>query len=248
MKRVLKYFSILLAFTFLLTGCGKVGKDAKKELVDAIKKTNEVKGVKEKVDVTASFNMKEQKLNVELSGNLESYKENEDSATVHGKLKVGAMGMSYDTELYLDTNKEGVSMYVNLLGQWMKSEKKYSSEELKQLEQYKNMFKEMKNIDYSKVIKSAKTAKEDKKGYKKLDVVLDKDKINEELKNVINKEKDEILKQVKANTKNANDIAKAEKELNDAFKMLEKGIVTEDIKLTIYLKNKYVAIVKIDGA
>lgn len=248
MKRFLKYFSILLAFTFMLTGCGKVGKDAKKELVDAIKKTSEAKSVKEKVNATANFDVEGNKINVDLSGDLESYKENDEAFTVHGKFKAGAMGMSYDAELYFDSNKDGLAMYMNFLGQWMKSEKKYTSDELKQVEQYKNILKEMKNLDYSKVIKSAKTAKEDKKGYKKLDVVLDKDKINEEFKSVINKEKEEILNQVKAKTTNPNEVAKIEKEMNEAFKLIESGIVSEDIKLTMYLKNKYVAIVEIDGA
>ena len=131
MKRSLKYLSILFAFILVLTGCGK--KDSKKDLVDAIKKTSDLKSVKENIKVTASFKTEGQNVGVELTGDAETYKENEDSTLIHVKAKLGSMGMGYETELYADTNKEGISMYMNMLGQWMKLEQKYTQDNLKQL-------------------------------------------------------------------------------------------------------------------
>ena len=246
MKKSLKYFSILLALTLLLTGC-KYGKDAKNDFTKALDKNNELKSLKEKVNITASFNSEGKKVDIELSGDLDAYKESADESSVHGKLKVGAMGTSYDTELYMNSNKEGYGLYLSLLGQWMKLEQKYSADELKQIEQYKEMFKGMKGIDYTKVLKSVKTTKSDKKGYTKLDVVIGKDKLNDEIKVNLDKIKDELLNNLKKYNTDS-DYKEIEKEYNDSFKKLEKGIFSKDIKFNAYLKDGYVSIVKIDCA
>lgn len=240
MRKVLKVLSVFLLTLIISTGCGK--KDAKSEFIDALNKTNSANSLNTKVNVTMSVKEPESGVNTSFEGNadLDIISKDEESALMHGNFGVSTTGISYTTEGYIDITKEKVGVYFNALGKWIKAESEISEEDMKEiLDEYEKVSSNYNIDNVSDYIKSIKEEKSDKKGYTKLNVVFDKDKLNEELKKTYNNAKDEILADELADQEVASSI-------NEAQKYIDKGLLTQDIDLVVYINKGYISIIEID--
>lgn len=205
MKKSLKFFSLLIAILVMMTGCNTTKKGAKEQLEDAIKKTSEVKGVTLKLDASMEATAEGTTMTVNLGMNGDYY--NDDTPTSHFKTNVSLLGMSQEMEMYTEV-KDGYNYtYTKSGDKWTYTKSEYKKEETSP-EQIKKV------LDNAKSVKEEKT---DKKGYTKLVVTIDKDKINEAMKN-----------------ENINDL------VSDDTK------VSSDVTMNVYLKDGYVSIVEMD--
>lgn len=205
MKKSLKFFSLLIAILVMMTGCNTTKKGAKEQLEDAIKKTSEVKGVTLKLDASMEATAEGTTMTVNLGMNGDYY--NDDTPTSHFKTNVSLLGMSQEMEMYTEV-KDGYNYtYTKSGDKWTYTKSEYKKEETSP-EQIKKV------LDNAKSVKEEKT---DKKGYTKLVVAVDKDKINEAMKN-----------------ENINEL------VSDDTK------VSSDVTMNVYLKDGYVSIVEMD--
>ena len=196
MKKYLKYFSLIFILLLVVTGCSNEAPD--KQLEDAINKTSEVKSLKESINQEISFKQDGETMTFSLGADIDAYQESNTSSTAYAKIKAAMTGISYQFDGYFDVNDNNFGMYINLANKWMKIEQELTEQEYKSsLEQYKEIIDKYNDYDYTKIIKEVKEEETDKKGYTKLNVVFDKDKINEEFKNIYSGTIEEMKKQLK---------------------------------------------------
>lgn len=205
MKKSLKFFSLLIALLVIMTGCDTTKKDAKEQLEDAIKKTSESKGITLKLDASMEATAEGTTMTVSLGMNGDYY--NDDTPTSHFTTNVSLLGMSQEMEMYTEV-KDGYNYtYTKSGDKWTYTKSEYKKEETS-TEQIKEV------LDNAKSVKEEKT---DKKGYTKLVVTVDKDKINEAMKD------ESISSLVSDDTK-----------------------INSDITMNVYLKDGYVSIIEMD--
>ncbi len=205
MKKSLKFFSLLIALLVIMTGCDTTKKDAKGKLEDAIKKTSEAKGITLKLDASMETSAEGTTMAVKLGMNGDYY--NDDIPTSHFTTNVSLLGMSQEMEMYTEV-KDGYNYtYTKSGDKWTYTKTEYKKEDTS-TEQIK------KALDNAKTVKEEKT---DKKGYTKLVVTVDKDKINEAMKN------ENVSKLVDNDTQ-----------------------INSDITMNVYLKDGYVSIIEMD--
>lgn len=205
MKKGLKFLSLFVALLIIMTGCDNTKKDAKSELEDAIKKTSEVKGVALKLDASMEASAEGTTMTISLGMNGDFY--NADTPTSHFKTNVSLLGMSQEVEMYTEV-KDGYNYtYTKSGDKWT-----YTKSEYKKEEASTEKIKEV--LDNAKSVKEEKT---DKKGYTKLVVTVDKDKINEAMKN-----------------ENVSELVSDDAKVNT------------DITMNVYLKDGYVSIIEMD--
>ena len=178
MKNVLKYFSLMLAFLLVLTGCNfsLTKKDAKETVKDSIEKNKKATNYSEKVTVDLSMDQDGRKVTANAVIDGKYFKEG-DNTLVSADVKAGTSGMSVEGKLYADITKDSVKLYGNYDNQWVKFDSATLGEEFKKVmsELEKEDLNNVNYIDYAKEVKSVKS---DKKGHDKYTVVLDKDKLN----------------------------------------------------------------------
>lgn len=247
MKKYLKYFSLMFIVLLVVTGCSSKAPD--KQLEDAIKKTSEVKSLKESINQEISFKQYGQTMSFSLGADIDAYQESDTSSTAYAKIKAAMTGISYQFDGYFDVNDNNFGMYINLANKWMKIEQELNEQEYKSsLEQYKEIIDKYNDYDYTKIIKEVKEEETDKKGYTKLNVVFDKDKINEEFKNIYSATIEETKKQLK---NEMTDVEYTEEELKEALSEVEdvfkNDLLSKDFSATIYLKDGYVAIMDFEA-
>lgn len=205
MKKEFKFFGLLIALLVIMTGCESTKKDAKGELEDAIKKTSEVKGLALKLDASMEASAEGTTMTVNLGMNGDFY--NDNTPTSHFTTNVSLFGMSQTMEMYTEV-KDGYNYtYTKSGDKWTYTKSEYKKEETSP-EQIKKV------LDNAKTVKKEKT---DKKGYTKLVVTVDKDKINEAMKN------ETVSNLVSNDTK-----------------------IGTDITMNVYLKDGYISIVEMD--
>lgn len=214
MKRSLKYFGLLLLTVLVITGCGK--KDPKDQLVDALKKTQKIESAAIKLDGTGSI--KASGMTVELSAGAEGeFVLCKDVPAIHAKYNVNAMGQTMNGEAYLIVKDGKGYAYANDGKGWTVEETEFEFDEYTKA--IKEFREEKIDASYFKTVKEVKT---DKKGYTKLEVTLDAEKLNAKLEEEMKKEE-------------------VKEEIGEVNYKLEK-----DITFTAYLKNGYLAIVEYD--
>ena len=238
MKKVFKYFSLMLAFLLVLTGCNFSKKDSKEEITNGFDKTNKATNYGEKVTVDFSVEQGGQKIaaNAVIDGKV--YTEG-DNTLMSADITAGAYGMAVTGKLYVDANKDAVKVYVNYMNQWFKFDTTSLGIDLKEvMGEVSN--KEFTGKDLMDLSKEVKEQKSDKKGEKKFKVVLDKEKLNKKVVEAYEKAMEEAKKS--ANSSDA--ISEAEEELA----AIKKGIFGSDFELVMYTKDGYVTGTEIDIA
>ena len=214
MKKNLKYFGFLLLTLLVITGCGK--KDPKDQLIDAIKKTQQIDSTAIKVD--GSGTIKTQGMTVELAAEVEGELViGKEAPAIHANYNLTAMGQNMTGELYSVVKDGKGYSYANDGKGWKVSNSEFKVDEYK--EAIKEFREEKVDASYFKTVKEVNT---DRKGYTKLEVTLDAEKINAKLEEEMKKEE-------------------VKEELGNVDYKLEK-----DITFTVYLKNGYIAIVEYD--
>ncbi len=206
MKKSLKFLSLFIAILIVMTGCETSNtKDAKTQLEDAIKKTSEAKGMALKLDASMEAAAEGTTMTVKLGMNGDFY--NDDTPTSHFTTSVSLLGMSQESEMYTEV-KDGYNYtYTKSGDKWTYTKSEYKKEDASP-EQIKKV------LDNAKSVKQEKS---DKKGYTKLVVTVDKDKLNEAMKN------ESISELVSNDTK-----------------------IDTDITMNVYLKDGYVSIIEMD--
>ena len=212
MKRSLKYFSILLAIILVLTGCGNNStsskKDAKEQLNDAIKKTNEANSFSAKFGLNLEASSNGSTMSASLTGNGDfNLKDNTPSA--HYTANMSLFGMAQEIEGYVTVKDNKVYTYSKSEGDWTYSTSDYKAED----------FSTEKINTLADNAKEVKSVKSDKSGYTKLEVTIDKEKLNSSTQDV------------------------------DTSSLLGSDLKFDsDIVVNVYLKDGYVSIVEIDLA
>lgn len=244
MKKSLKYLGVFFAFILVLTGCGK--KDPNKMLEDALEKTSKLESVHEKTSIEGSVKIEGVETSFSYATEGDFIQKKDESIQAHMKFNFGVYGFGFQAEAYLDMSKEKLELYGQFMGKWYKLVTPIDKELFEQYEkQVKEQSTEYSAKDILKYTKSVKELKSDKDGYKKLEVVVDKDKINEEFKEEINKAIEESKKVLEnAQTVKEEDIKVIEE--NDTYKSVQDGILSEDITLNVYLKDGYIAYMEYD--
>ena len=169
MKKVVKYLSLLIIVLLATTGCGSK-KDPKKMLEDALNKMKDVKTMAMKVDIAVG--MKAEGMSLEMSMNVSG--EVDENHNVYMKVGASLLGYNQSSETYM-IHKDGYTYnYTNDGEGWV-----YTVEEYEGIEE---LTAEEKNEEIDKFLDSIKEVKEeksDKEGYTKLNVTIDKVKMNE---------------------------------------------------------------------
>ena len=230
MKRLIKYFSLLLVLTLVLTGC-KEKKEEKKNvdsnnganvtLEEAIKNSKEIKNAK--FDVSLVFALAsgdKNKIKYEISAD----------GKVDSKQNIYFLGKGIATEDEDDADIEYAEEYIDMENKTTYT-LTYESENAKKDETWiKNSFddedvlKSLKEFDLSKVlefIKESKKVDSDRTGEDKYEVKID------------------LLKALK-------EIAKASGEDVKEIEEIEKQMVIPDLSFNIYVKGKYVSGIETD--
>ena len=206
MKRSLKYFSLLLATLLVLTGCGSK-KDAKEQLNDALKKTGEAKSFSAKFEVKGNLSAQGSSTSIGLSGtgdiNLK------DTPSAHYTSKVSLLGMNSESEGQAVVKDNKVYNYTKEEDGWVYSTEDYKAED----------FSTDKLNTLADNAKTVKSVKSDKKGYTKLEVTIDKDKLS-----------------------------KSTEGLNTADLVGTDLKINKDLVVNVYIKDGYVSIIEIDLA
>ena len=223
MRKSLKYFGFLLLTLLVITGCSK--KDPKDQLTEAIKKTQKLESAAFKVDVTAEMKAegKTAGLSGTVSGEMLLGEKNADMhAKVSGKYNMGKEeSISMEAYAVTEDGKE-VSYTTEDGSKWAKAVTELNTDE------YAKSLKEFREKELDLEFKSVKELSSDKKGYTKLEVVIDSKKMSEKM--------EEAKKEAEKN-----DTTKGFSSTFDMFKS------DKDITLTVYLKNGYVSIIEYDA-
>lgn len=223
MRKSLKYFGFLLLTLLVITGCSK--KDPKDQLTEAIKKTQKLESAAFKVDVTAEMKAegKTAGLSGTVSGEMLLGEKNADMhAKVSGKYNMGKEeSISMEAYAVTEDGKE-VSYTTEDGSKWAKAVAELNTDE------YAKSLKEFREKELDLEFKSVKELSSDKKGYTKLEVVIDSKKMTEKM--------EEAKKEAEKN-----DTTKGFSSTFDMFKS------DKDITLTVYLKNGYVSIIEYDA-
>lgn len=238
MRKYLKYLSFVFVFLLVLTGCDTDAKSEKK-LKDAIDKTAKASSLNEKIKLSGSGNVEGQKQDYTIEGDFDTYKDSENSSTMRGKLKLASTGMEYSVESYLALSDTKFGAYVNFNNTWVKFEQEFDKKTYQEV--INDLKKEFTDSEkFIKLVKSLKEEKTDKKGYTKLVVTFDKDKINEEMKKSADKAIDEYKND---NTTSAEEKTEA---IERVKKISDNGLLSNNIKVNIYIKDGYISIVEVD--
>ena len=129
--------------------------------------------------------------------------------------------------------------YVNFNNTWVKFEQEFDKKTYQEV--INDLKKEFTDSEkFIKLVKSLKEEKTDKKGYTKLVVTFDKDKINEEIKKSADKTIEEYQNDTKTTSEEKNEAIEKAKKISD------NGLLSKDIKVNIYIKDGYIAIVDVD--
>ena len=223
MRKSLKYFGFLLLTLLVITGCSK--KDPKDQLTEAIKKTQKLESAAFKVDVTAEMKAegKTAGLSGTVSGEMLLGEKNADMhAKVSGKYNMGKEeSISMEAYAVTEDGKE-VSYTTEDGSKWAKAVAELNTDE------YAKSLKVFREKELDLEFKSVKELSSDKKGYTKLEVVIDSKKMTEKM--------EEAKKEAEKN-----DTTKGFSSTFDMFKS------DKDITLTVYLKNGYVSIIEYDA-
>lgn len=243
MKKGLKYLGVIFTFILVLTGCSK--KDPNEMLENALEKTSKLESIHEKVGVEGSVKIEgaETKFSFSVDGDTI---QKDDTFKSHMIYNIGLYGFNFQGEAYADLNKTNVELYGQFMGNWYKVASNVDS---KLYDEYKKeLEEEMKDYSSKDILKYAKSVTEvktDKDGYTKLEVVVDKEKINNEFKEELKKTIEESKKQLEdAETEVQEELKEIEED--ETFKSLEDGILSEDITLVVYLKDGYIAYFEYD--
>ncbi len=242
MKRFLKYFSVMLAFVLVLTGCNKptiTKKSAKDTLTENMEKTDSVTNFSEKVALHVQFEQDGKKVDVTLGSDGKVYTEG-DITTISSDVKLSTTdNMSFDIKLFAESGKDNIKLYANYMGQWIKLDTSILGDEFKtefaKISDKKISAKEI--MDYAKEVKEEKSEKE---GFNKYVVTIDKDKVNSKYKETFEK----TLEEAKKSGKSAEEI----KEMEDEIAEYKDGILSKDLVLNVYTKDGYFAAIDIDIA
>ena len=247
MKKSVKYLGILFAFILVITGCGK--KDPKGTLEKAIDKTSKAESMHQKIALDLGMSAEGVQVNyaVALEGDAI---QKEDSFKAHYNYSLTVYGFGVKGEIYADINKESVALYFQTSGKWYKVETKIDTEQYEKIKaELEKQVKDNDKIDILKYAKSVKEVKSDKKGYTKLSVVFDKDKINADYKEGFNKALEEYKNNKDSiSESNAEEIDSALNELeeNDLYNSIKDGLLSDDISFDIYVKDGYVSYFEYD--
>lgn len=249
MKKCFKYLTVLFAFLLVVTGCGK--KDPKGTFEKAIDKTSKADSFHQKANLDLGMTAEGMQVNyaVALEGDVIS---KEDSFKAHYNYSLTIYGFGIKGEIYADINKSNLALYIQSSGKWYKVEQPIDSAKYEEIKA--ELEKTMKENDSTKELlkyaKEVKEVKSDKKGYTKLSVVFDKDKLNDECKKSFEKALEEYSKnkgQI-GDTEKVNEVDEALKEIeeNETYKSIKDGMLSEDIKLDIYVKDGYISYFEYD--
>lgn len=231
MKRLIKYFSLLLVLTLVLTGCKDKKKEEKKNvdsnnganvsLEEAIKNSKEIKNAKFDVSLVFALGSGDKnKIKYEISAD----------GKIDSKQNIYFLGKALATEDEDDTDTEYAEEYIDMENKATYT-LTYKSENAKKDETWiKNSFDDedvlnsLKEFDLSKVlefIKESKKVDSDRTGEDKYEVKID------------------LLKALK-------EIAKASGEDVKEIEEIEKQMVIPDLSFNVYVKGKYVSGIETD--
>ena len=235
MKRFLKYFSVMLAFILVLTGCNApkvTKKSAKEKLTDSVEKSEKVTNFSEKVTVSLNFDQDGKTNSVSSTVEGKVYTEG-DNTLMYADVKASAAGQSMGGTLYADITKESAKLYVNYMGTWLKADTSILGDTYKEViskvEANKISSKEI--MEYAKEVKEDKT---DDQGYTSYLVTLDKEKLNKKFYETLQKSMEETKK---LEGFDEEDKAEMDKKLEE----YKNGIFSNDLTITVYVKDGYFA-------
>ena len=238
MKKVLKYFSLMIAFLLVLTGCNFSKKDGKEEISNGFDKTSKATNFSEKVSVDFSMESEGKKVAANATIDGKVYTEGEQTL-MDASIKVGASGMTLEGKLYVDASKDAVKIYINYMGQWLKLDSAALGIDLKEV-MSQNTTQQLTGKDLIDLSKEVKSVKSDKKGENKYNVVLDKEKMNKKFTEAYEK----AMEEAKKDATSADAISEYEEAINE----FKNGIFSKDFSFVMYTKDGYVTGVEIDMA
>lgn len=238
MKKVFKYFSLMIAFLLVLTGCNFSKKDGKEEISNGFDKTSKATNFNEKVSVDFSMESEGKKVAANATIDGKVYTEGEQTL-MDTSIKVGASGMTLEGKLYVDASKDAVKIYINYMGQWLKLDTAALGIDLKEV-MSQNTTQQLTGKDLIDLSKEVKSVKSDKKGENKYNVVLDKEKMNKKFTEAYEK----AMEEAKKDATSADAISEYEEAINE----FKNGIFSKDFSFVMYTKDGYVTGVEIDMA
>lgn len=206
MLKKLKSLSLLLIIALVLTGCDQ--SSAEKKLKDARDKMQDVNAanIKMKADVNMAVSGSNMSLIMSMDG---AFQGTDKDAKTHMNMSVSLLGMEQKTEMYSEIKDDYIYNYVKNNDEWSYTKEKYTDVTINK--QVADMLQEFTSV---------KEEKTDKKGYTKLKVVLNKDKVNK----MLNSSLMEAMMQNKI----------------DSLK------ISKDLEVTVYLKDGYISIMEFD--
>ncbi len=208
MKKCLKYLGLLITLSLILTGCGN--DDAKKQLDSAIKKMESVKSLAATADIELTTEASDDTMSMIFNVDGTYYTDDKVN-TSHAKIKASLLGTSNETETYTELKDGYLYNYTKDNDGWVYTKTKTPTNINNPKEQVVGIVKQ-----FTKVRKQ----KSDKKGYDKLVVTIDKDKLSKVLDSGF------LDSLTDSSTSDLN--------------------ISEDLVIDVYLKDDYISIVVFD--